>query len=261
MIANHEYHKESEVSTDFDEANDGTICMANRDFVKGEQFTIYYGKRSNADLLVHNGFVYTCDSGQEGKPEDVTYPHDSMVLKIGIARTDPLAQAKYDILNQLSIPVSGGHFVLNRDKKPFDNVLLAFLRVLNMTTKEEIAKWESGVTEDKSTNDEKEKEETNNIEDEKAINFADKVRELLNDNLSDYPELDTKVYKYLETRCTLLLRSYASSLEDDFKQLNIDESTANEKVPSNLNVKHCILLRSQEKQILNHVIDFCRKNM
>ena len=258
MIANHEYHSESEVSTDFDEANDGTICMANRDFVKGEQFTIYYGKRSNADFLVHNGFVYKCISNEEKKPTDISSPHDSMVLRIGIARTDPLAQAKYDILDQLSIPRSGGHFVLNKDAKPFDNVLLAFLRVLCMTTKEDIAKWENSDEEKTAMAEENEKNKSDG--DDKKNNFADKVRELLNDHLSDNSELDVKVYKYLETRCTLLLRSYPSSLEDDFKRLNVGETTTDNS-GSCLNQKHCVLLRLEEKLILNHVIDYCRKNM
>jgi len=145
-LANHECHPDSEISTDFDEVKDGTICMANRDFVKGEQFTIYYGKRSNADLLVHNGFVYTFLSAVDAEESTRQTTHaNSMVLKIGIARTDPLAQAKYDILDQISIPRSGGHFILNTEEKPFDNVLLAFLRVLCMTTKEDINKWSNTI--------------------------------------------------------------------------------------------------------------------
>merc|ERR1712001_121788 len=112
-----------------------------------------------------------------------------MVLRIGIARTDPLAQDKYDILDQLSIPRSGGHFVLNKEEKPFGNLLLAFLRVLCMTTKEEISKW---------GNNENVECESNEV-DLKSNDFADKVRELLNDKLSNDPDFDAKVHKYLET--------------------------------------------------------------
>ena len=262
MLANHEYHSESEISTDFDEANDGTICMANRNFVKGEQFTIYYGKRSNADFLVHNGFVYTSTSSEDGKSNYPTSPHDSMVLRIGIARTDPLAQAKYDILDQLSIPRSGGHFVLNKDEKPFDNVLLAFLRVLCMTTKEEIAKWGNANEQESQNNvSEQTEEKSNENLDKKESSFADEVRELLNDSLTSHPDLDIKVHKYLETRCSLLLRSYTSTLEDDLKSLGIEDNPTVESACPSLNQKHCIFLRSQEKQILNHVIEYCSKNM
>jgi len=259
-LANHEYHSESEISTDFDEANDGTVCMANRNFVKGEQFTIYYGKRSNADLLVHNGFVYTSISSEDKKASFQNSPHDSMVLRIGIARTDPLAQAKYDILDQLSIPRSGGHFVLNKHEKPFDNVLLAFLRVLCMTTKEEITKWGNVNTQESPEGASEPIEQSNGVSD-KESNFADEVRELLNDSLTVQPDLDVKVYKYLETRCSLLLRSYASTLEDDFKRLGMADSATTESECPSLNQKNCILLRSQEKQILSHVIEYCRKNM
>ena len=258
-LANHEFHMESEVSTDFDEANDETICMANREFSKGEQFTIYYGKRSNADFLVHNGFVYTVDSIDESKQPQPVSPHVSMVLRIGIARTDPLAQDKYDILDQLSIPRSGGHFVLNKEEKPFGNLLLAFLRVLCMTTKEEISKW--GNNENVESESKEDDLKLNGAEAIKSDNFADKVRELLNDKLSNDPDFDVKVHKYLETRCSLLLRSYPSSLEDDFKNLKVAENSNNDVSSVSLNKKHCNLLRLQEKEILNHVIDYCRKNM
>ena len=244
--ANHECHSESEISTDFDEIKDGTICMANRDFVKGEQFTIYYGKRSNADLLVHNGFVYSSPTSNDTEASKNPKNHpNSMVLKIGIAKTDQFAQNKYDLLDQLSIPKSGGHFILSTEEKPFDNILLAFLRVLCMTTKEEFCYFcDTCIKSDAQHDDER--------------NSGDKVRDLLNNTLSTHPELDAKVYKYLETRCNLLLRSYSTTLEEDLESLNIDEKAEGNPANQTLNRKHCILLRSQEKQILQHVIKYCR---
>ena len=46
-----------EISTDFDKDTQTVSCMANKEFGPAEDFTIFYGKRSNLDLLVHNGFV------------------------------------------------------------------------------------------------------------------------------------------------------------------------------------------------------------
>ena len=238
--------------------------MANRDFTKGEQFTIYYGKRSSADLLVHNGFVYSCSSEKSDEENTTSGQSDSMVLRLGIGRTDPLAQPKYDLLDQLSIPRSGGHFVISKEEKPFDNVLLAFLRILNMTTKEDINKWSNTNTQEaegeasKETETDESKETTMN---EDECTFADKVRELLNDNLSSHPELDVKVYKYLETRITLLLRSYPTTVEQDMKFLNLKDGAEKQPGNHNLNRKHCTILRSQEKQILHHVLKYCQKSI
>ena len=86
------------------------------------------------------------------------------------------------------------------------------------------------------------------------------MRELLNDSLTSHPALDAKVYKYLETRCTLLLRSYPTSLEDDLKSLTLKDNVEIQSANDKLNQKHCTILRSQEKQILNHVIKYCQKS-
>ena len=74
FLANHECRSDSEISTDFDELLDGTICMASRNFIKGEQFTIYYGNRSNADFLVHNGFVDSTAGTREADDEPAARP-------------------------------------------------------------------------------------------------------------------------------------------------------------------------------------------
>ena len=45
-------HDNGELSTDFDPESQSTSCMAPRDFKTGEQFTIYYGTRTNVDLVI-----------------------------------------------------------------------------------------------------------------------------------------------------------------------------------------------------------------
>ena len=44
-------HDNGELSTDFDDEKDCTLCMAHKDFELGQQFTIFYGVRANIDLL------------------------------------------------------------------------------------------------------------------------------------------------------------------------------------------------------------------
>ncbi len=115
-----------------------------------------------------------------------------------------------------------------------------------MTTKEDINKWSNTNTQE-SEHEVLEESETGESKEakmnENECKFADKVRELLNDNLSSHPELDTKVYKYLETRCTLLLRSYPTTVEEDLESLKLEDGA--EKQPRNhsINRKHCTILR------------------
>jgi hypothetical protein len=44
-------HDNGELSTDFDPATQATSCMAHKDFKSGDQFTIFYGMRTNVDLV------------------------------------------------------------------------------------------------------------------------------------------------------------------------------------------------------------------
>ena len=235
--------------------------MASRNFIKGEQFTIYYGNRSNADFLVHNGFVDSTAGTREADDEqkDKSLHCNSMVLRLGISRNDPLAQKKYEILDQLSIPRTRGHFTLTNEDKPFDNVLLAFLRVISMT-KDDIDKL-SNDDDHSSTQkvmDDTDKDNTETNLEGTQIEYVDKVRELLNDTQTLNPNLDEKIRKYLETRCTLLLRSYPTTLEKDLELLQLEDNTEQKSNLSGLNQKHCTILRSQEKQILEHVINYCQ---
>jgi len=343
-FSNHECRDDesSEISTDFvEEPVHATVCLANRDFVAGEEFTIFYGVRSNADFLVHNGFVSRTESVSPN-------PHDAFVLKMGVAKNDPLAAAKLDLLDRLSVPRQGTYFPLDLSDKPFDNVLLALVRILCLKSKEEIEpltlgkneKIENENSENKNTDedkkndsekdcddnkedngeniknndkDNKEQNSENKDEEEKKENqekksdeedkkeekeaaetngeitkkeateetskkaagdvFEDKVRDLLNDVWLDDPELDKKAFKYIETRCMLLLKSYPTSLEQDLdllaKTLNDDvqaeakeETTPTKATPTsaklNANQINCVLLRTGEKKILKHVIQYCQ---
>merc|ERR1711971_1496541 len=115
-LANHDH---GQLSTDYDTTSSSTTCLAQRDFSSGEQFTIFYGVRANCDLLVHNGFVF---------PDN---QHDCLTIKLGVARTDPLATARNALLQRLGVS-SNRSFHLTRTERPLDSQLTAFLRVLQM---------------------------------------------------------------------------------------------------------------------------------
>ena len=74
-------------------AEDSCKSLSVKDFVAGEQVCIFYGERSNADLLVHNGFVF------EGNI------HDRVGIQLGVSRSDPLYQMKERLLSAMGMTV------------------------------------------------------------------------------------------------------------------------------------------------------------
>jgi histone-lysine N-methyltransferase SETD3 len=114
-LANHDH---GQLSTDFDPETASTVCLAQRDFTEGEQFTIFYGVRANCDLLIHNGFVF---------PDNQA---DCLTVRLGVAKTDSLAAARLALLERLG--VHSQKFHLRRTAEPIDGSLIAFLRVLQM---------------------------------------------------------------------------------------------------------------------------------
>jgi histone-lysine N-methyltransferase SETD3 len=62
-----------------------------RPFAKDEQVLIFYGKRNNADLLFHNGFVY---------PDN---QHDFVNIYLGVSRSDRLYAMKAQIMAMMGM--------------------------------------------------------------------------------------------------------------------------------------------------------------
>ncbi|RVE42518.1 hypothetical protein evm_012826 [Chilo suppressalis] len=123
-MCNHEHGK---ITTDFNKEQDRGECYALRDFKEGEQIFIFYGSRSNADLFLHNGFVYPNNR------------HDSLSLTLGVSSSDPLRETRLALLTKLGL--SGvTHYNLYQGENPVSPELLAFIRIFNMN-QEELAKW------------------------------------------------------------------------------------------------------------------------
>ena len=127
-------HDQGQVSTDFDPEHKVSLCYAHRQFGKGEQLTIFYGVRANCDLLIHNGFVF---------PDN---QDDCLTLRLGVAKTDPLASARLALLEKVGVVSQKFH--LRRTAEPLDGKLMAFLRVLQMD-QEQINDWQESTEPDK----------------------------------------------------------------------------------------------------------------
>ena len=51
-------HANGVIRTDYSLESEVCVSYANRFFKAGDEFKIFYGPRSNAELFTHQGFVY-----------------------------------------------------------------------------------------------------------------------------------------------------------------------------------------------------------
>ena len=70
---------------------DSCKSLSVKDFKAGDQVCIFYGERSNAELLVHNGFVFDDNI------------HDKVLIQLGVSRSDALYQMKDKLLTSLEM--------------------------------------------------------------------------------------------------------------------------------------------------------------
>jgi len=66
-----------------------------------------------------------------------------------------------------------------------------------------------------------------------------------------FPDLDSRAYQYLLSRCELLLRCYPTTLEEDAERLKTSDLS--------LASKFCIRLRMGEKKLLQEAIALCQE--
>ncbi|XP_073946251.1 SET domain containing 3 [Choristoneura fumiferana] len=163
-------HDHGVITTDFNKELNRGECFALRDFQPNEQIFIFYGARSNADLFLHNGFVYPKNQ------------HDSLSLALGVSSSDPLRESKRTLLAKLGL-AGFTHYNIYLGDSPISAELLAFIRIFKMND-EELSKWSShGLPGDLVST------EASSAE---AVGSA----------------IDRRAYTYLLTRCGLLRASY-----------------------------------------------------
>ena len=114
------------------------------------------------------------------------------------------------------------YFLGKLPEKPLDPALLGFLRVLCLNN-EDVEHFKANI---------------------------DQVKNLILPESGYKPELDQRVFKYLETRCDLLLKSYPTNLLEDLDLLKREDLSQKQYF--------CYLLRSKEKEMLQGAIDYCK---
>ncbi|XP_017013026.2 actin-histidine N-methyltransferase [Drosophila takahashii] len=120
-------HRPGKITSFYGAVSRQLECTAQEACAAGEQFFIYYGDRSNTDLLVHNGFV------------DVNNLKDYVNIRVGLSPTDALAAKRASILDKLNIRHTAELRVLPAPEF-ISKELLAFVRVFKMSA-EQLDHW------------------------------------------------------------------------------------------------------------------------
>ncbi|KTF75010.1 hypothetical protein cypCar_00045981, partial [Cyprinus carpio] len=174
-------HTNGLITTGYNLEDDRCECVALKDYKEGEQIYIFYGTRSNAEFVIHNGFFF------EGNA------HDRVKIKLGVSKSERLYAMKAEVLARAGIPASSV-FALHCSEPPITAQLLAFLRVFCMT-EEELRDYLVG---------------------DHAIN---KIFTLGNTEFPVSWENEIKLWTFLETRAALLLKTYKTTAEEDRSML------------------------------------------
>nr|CAD7194675.1 unnamed protein product [Timema douglasi] len=204
-------HTNGQLTTTFSPELDRSECTACRSYSSGDQVFIFYGSRSNADLFVHNGFVFGDNH------------HDSMRLKLGVSKADPLQAERAKLLSRLGLPTTG-EFYLKTGADPVDGRLLAFLRVFSMR-QEHLEHWLD----------------------------SERSSDLVYPDCALETEVETKTWNFLHTRIKLLLSAYPTTMLDDLDQLNKGGMASCRRL--------AIHMRVSEKKILHGAIDYVEQRL
>ncbi|XP_056151946.1 actin-histidine N-methyltransferase [Lampris incognitus] len=170
-------HTNGLITTGYNLEDDRCECVALQDYKENEQIYIFYGTRSNAEFVIHNGFFFQDNA------------HDRVKIKLGVSKSERLYAMKAEVLARAGIPASS-IFALHCSEPPISAQLLAFLRVFCMT-EEELKDYLIG---------------------ERAIN---KIFILGNSEFPVSWENEIKLWTFLETRAALLLKTYKTTSEED----------------------------------------------
>ncbi|XP_008398366.1 actin-histidine N-methyltransferase [Poecilia reticulata] len=170
-------HTNGLITTGYNLEDDRCECVALQDYKENEQIYIFYGTRSNAEFVIHNGFFFQDNA------------HDRVKIKLGVSKSERLYAMKAEVLARAGIPASCV-FALHCNEPPISAQLLAFLRVFCMT-EEELKDYLLG---------------------DGAIN---KIFTLGNSEFPVSWENEIKLWTFLENRAALLLKTYKTTSEDD----------------------------------------------
>lgn len=185
-------HTNGLITTGYNLEDDRCECVALQDYKQNDQIYIFYGTRSNAEFVIHNGFFFEDNA------------HDRVKIKLGVSKSERLYAMKAEVLARAGIPASS-IFALHCSEPPISAQLLAFLRVFCMT-EEELKDYLVG---------------------EHAIN---KIFTLGNTEFPVSWENEIKLWTFLETRTALLLKTYKTTSEEDRCELEKPDLSLHSRV-------------------------------
>lgn len=123
-------HSEGEMCTEYDVNTKSAKCYANKDLETGDQVTIFYGRRNNKDMLIHNGFV--CE----------TNPNNTLTFKLGISVQDPLFNQRTSVLSLFGLSNTEKFEIFNKSETnnndPFPAKLWFFVKVFLIKSVDEL---------------------------------------------------------------------------------------------------------------------------
>uniref|UniRef100_A0A667YCM7 protein-histidine N-methyltransferase n=1 Tax=Myripristis murdjan TaxID=586833 RepID=A0A667YCM7_9TELE len=85
-------HTSGLITTGYNLEDDRCECVALQDYKENEQIYIFYGTRSNAEFVIHNGFFFQDNA------------HDRVKIKLGISKSERLYAMKAEVLARAGIP-------------------------------------------------------------------------------------------------------------------------------------------------------------
>lgn len=221
-------------------------CTAQEACAKGEQFFIYYGDRSNADLLVHNGWApeelntirsqLISLSLSLGSFLDTENQKDYVQIRLGLSPTDPLGEQRALLLGKLNIERKAELRVLPAPEH-ISGELLAFVRVFNMSA-EQLDHWCSDL--------------------ERAV-------DLLHIDCALETDLETRTWQYLYQRLKLLLGVLEATLHevDEVQQLEalqLKEQQEKEQEQHEIDVM-LLQYRRLERRILTDALHYAQERL
>jgi len=95
-------------------------CKTMKDIEQNEQIFMFYGKRTNAEYLIHNGFI-----------PNQSNPYDTYLLKLALPKTDKAFQEKTQLLQRYGLETSD-KFLLFVDNELFNPAIFIFIKIFLM---------------------------------------------------------------------------------------------------------------------------------
>ncbi|KAK5856906.1 hypothetical protein PBY51_010186 [Eleginops maclovinus] len=191
-------HTNGLITTGYNLEDDRCECVALQDYKENEQIYIFYGTRSNAEFVIHNGFFFQDNA------------HDRVKIKLGVSKSERLYAMKAEVLARAGIPASCV-FAVHCNEPPISAQLLAFLRVFCMT-EEELKDYLLG---------------------DGTVN---KIFTLGNSEFPVSWENEIKMWTFLETRAALLLKTYKTTSQEDSSMLEKPDLSLNSRVAIQLSL-------------------------